>query len=102
MSISKTTPLEFTHPGLLLKDDLGELGLTPYRVSKETGISQPNLSKILKGQRSITADTGLRLAKFLGLSERYFMNLQLRYDTQKAKQVHHELYDHISTYAPTL
>jgi len=44
----------------------------------------------------------LRLAKFLGLSERYFMNLQLRYDTQKAKQVHHELYDHISTYAPTL
>jgi addiction module HigA family antidote len=62
--LEKYPHLEYTHPGLLLKKDLDEVDLSVYRVSKETGISQVNLSKILKGKRAISPDTGLRLAKF--------------------------------------
>ena len=92
--------LEFTHPGVLLKQDLEELSLTKYFVSKQTGISQVNLGKILKGERSITADTGLRLAKFLGVSENYFINMQKQFDTQKAKEANKEIYEQITTYPP--
>lgn len=92
--------LEFIHPGILLKQDLEELSLTKYFVSKQTGISQVNLSKILKGERSITPDTGLRLAKFLGVSENYFINMQKQFDTQKAKEANKEIYDLITTYPP--
>ncbi len=96
--LEKYPSLNYTHPGILLKEDLDEVGLTAYRVSKETGISQVNLSKILQGKRSITPDTGLRLAKFLGMSENYFINMQTQYDTQKAKEENQAIYDQITTH----
>ena len=94
----KYLSLNYSHPGILLKEDLDEVGLTAYRVSKETGISQVNLSKILQGKRAITPDTGLRLAKFLGMSENYFINMQVRYETQRAKMENKTIYDEIKTY----
>ncbi len=94
-------PLKYTHPGKLLKEDLDELGLSTYRVSKETGISQVNLSKILKGERSFTPATGLRLAKFLGVSENYFINMQMRYSVERTKETNQAVYDSISTYSAT-
>lgn len=94
--LQKHVASEYSHPGVLLKEDLEELGLSAYRVSQETGISPVNLNKILKGKRAITADTGLRLAKFLGMSEIYFMNMQLRYDMEKAKGVNQAAYPGLS------
>ena len=91
--------LEFIHPGVLLKEDMDDMGLSTYRVSKETGISQVNLSKILKGERAITPDTGLRLAKFFGVSESYFINMQVRYDTEIAKIKNHLVYSNIHSYS---
>ena len=83
--MSKRIPLE--HPGIILKEEFIEaLGLTPYAVSKETGISQTALGEILKGKRGITAVNGLKLSKFFGMSESYFLNLQTKYDIDIAKE----------------
>ena len=92
-------PLEFTHPGILLKEVIDDMGLTAYRVCKETGISNANLGKILKGMRSITPDTALRLAKFFDVSENYFINLQRHYDVEKAKKLNTREYQQIRQYA---
>ena len=97
--MTKPKRLELHHPGLLLKDDLAEIGLTAYRVCKETGISQVTLGKILKGQRSISVDTGLRLARFLGMSDNFFSGLQQDYDIEKAKELRIDEYAKIQKYA---
>ena len=97
--MTKPKRLELRHPGLLLKGDLAEIGLSAYRVCKETGISQVTLGKILKGQRSISVDTGLRLARFLGMSDNFFSGLQQDYDIKKAKELRIDEYAKIQKYA---
>jgi len=97
--MTKPKRLDLRHPGLLLKGDLAEIGLSAYRVCKETGISQVTLGKILKGQRSISVDTGLRLARFLGMSDNFFSGLQQDYDIEKAKELRIDEYAKIQKYA---
>ena len=97
--MTKPKRLELRPPGLLLKGDLAEIGLSAYRVCKETGISQVTLGKILKGQRSISVDTGLRLALFLGMSDNFFSGLQQDYDIEKAKGLRIDEYAKIQKYA---
>lgn len=83
--MSKKIPLE--HPGIILKEEFIEaLGLTPYAVSKETGISQTALGEILRGKRGISAVNGLKLSKFFGMSESFFLNLQTKYNIDIAKE----------------
>ena len=78
-------PME--HPGIIIKEEFIEaLGLTPYTVAKETGISQTALGEILKGKRGVSAVNALRLAKFFGVSENFFSNIQTRYDLDCAKE----------------
>jgi len=78
-------PLE--HPGIYLKEEFLEpLGLSAYRVSKDTGISSMTLSEILRGIRRITPRVGIRLSKYFGVSEGYFSRLQLQYDIDRAKE----------------
>ncbi len=78
-------PIE--HPGIIIKEEFVEaLGLTPYAVAKETGISQTALGEILKGKRGVSAVNALRLAKFFGVSENFFSNIQTRYDLDCAKE----------------
>jgi antitoxin HigA-1 len=70
-----------THPGEILAEEfLAPLGITAYRLAREIGVPQPRLSEIIHGRRSITADTGLRLSRALGLSDMFWINLQARYD----------------------
>lgn len=82
-----------THPGeILAKEFLAPLGITPYRLAKEIGVPQPRLSEIIRGRRSITVDTGLRLSRALGLSDMFWINLQARYDadlvrTEKSEEL---------------
>ena len=81
--MSRQAPI---HPGEILKNEfLDDLGITPYALSKNTGIDRGNLSRIINGKSAITADTALRLARFFGTSADSWMNLQSRYDLETAK-----------------
>ena len=72
-------------PGELLREEfLDPMGITPYRLAQEIGVSQTRISEILKGKRSITANTDLRLCRFFGLSDGYWLRVQLAYDLREA------------------
>ena len=72
------------HPGEILNEEfLMPLGISAYRLAKETFIPQTRVSEILKGNRRITADTALRLSKFFGNSARFWLGLQNDYDLEE-------------------
>ena len=76
------------HPGgILLEDFLKPMGITPYRLAKELNVPKTRISAILKGKRSITADTALRLARFLGTTAKLWLNLQVSYDLDIEEEV---------------
>lgn len=83
MTTRKHKPI---HPGEVLKlDFLEPMGLSVYRLAKETGISAQQLGRIVKGQRDITGDTALRLSQLFGTSAKLWMGLQSQYDLDKAE-----------------
>lgn len=74
-------------PGELLKEEFLEpLGLSQYRLAKETGIPAQRIGQIVLGRRSITVDTDLRLCRFFGLSDGYWLRAQAAYDTEVARR----------------
>ncbi len=74
------------HPGeVLLEDFIKPLGLSQYRVAKDIGVPALRVSQIVRGQRSITADTALRLARYFGTSAAVWLRLQARYDLETAE-----------------
>ena len=74
------------HPGeILLEEFLKPMGISQYRLAKEIGVSQRRVGQIVAGKRSVSADTDLRLCRFFGLSEGYWLRGQVRYDTEVAK-----------------
>jgi addiction module HigA family antidote len=74
------------HPGeILLEEFLSPLGVSQYRVAKETSVPPRRINEIVRGSRSISADTALRLARYFGTSERFWLNLQARYDLEVEK-----------------
>src|SRR5256885_10847730 len=76
------------HPGeVLLEEFMKPLGITQYRLAKETDVPPRRINEIVQAQRGVTADTALRLAKFFGTSEMFWLNLQAHYDLemQRAK-----------------
>ncbi len=74
------------HPGeILLEEFLGPLAVSQYQLAKELGVPARRINEIVHGQRRITADTALRLARYFGTSERFWMNLQARYDLEIEK-----------------
>ncbi len=78
--------LEPIHPGeILLEDFLLPLGLSQYRVAKGICVPPRRINEIVHGKRSISADTALRLSRFFGTSERFWLNLQTRYDLEAEK-----------------
>ncbi|CAN5796006.1 HigA family addiction module antitoxin [soil metagenome] len=73
--------LEPIHPGeVLLHDFLEPLGLSQYRLAHDISVPPRRINEIVHGTRSVTADTALRLARYLGTSDRFWLNLQARYD----------------------
>jgi len=75
--------LKNIHPGeVLLEEFLVPLDISAYRLSKEIGIPQTRISKIIKGDRRITADTALRLSKFFGNSAKFWLGLQDDFDIE--------------------
>ncbi|MDD5560188.1 HigA family addiction module antitoxin [Candidatus Methylomirabilis sp.] len=76
----------YPHPGeILLEEFLKPMGITQYRLAKEIGVSQRRIGEIVVGARAITADTGLRLSRFFGMSENFWIGLQMDYDAAKTK-----------------
>jgi addiction module HigA family antidote len=79
----KTAPI---HPGeILLEEFLTTLGLSQYRLTQETSVPPRRINEIVRGLRSISADTALRLARYFGTSERFWLNLQSQYDLEVEK-----------------
>ena len=78
--------LEPIHPGeILLEEFLHSLGISQYRLAKDISVPPRRINEIVRGQRSITADTALRLARFFRTTERFWLNLQTRYDLEVQK-----------------
>lgn len=76
--------LKNIHPGEVLKEEFLEpLGISAYRLSKETFIPQTRVSEIIKGKRRITADTALRLSIYFGTSAKFWLGLQDDYDLEE-------------------
>jgi addiction module HigA family antidote len=74
------------HPGeILLTEFLEPLGVSQYQLSKAVDVPARRINEIVHGQRRISADTALRLARYFGTSERFWMNLQARYDLEIEK-----------------
>ena len=96
--MAKMTPI---HPGEILQSEfLGEFGITPYALAKNTGIDMGNLSRIINGKSAISADTALRLGQFFGTSPDSWMNLQVHYDLEIAKDhAMHQIRNEVRPYA---
>lgn len=76
----------YPHPGeILLEEFLKPMGITQYRLAKEIGVPQRRIGEIVSGARAITADTGLRLSRFFGMSENFWIGLQMDHDAAKTK-----------------
>lgn len=83
MVMTKSPPI---HPGeILLSEFLEPLELSQYRLAKDISVPPRRINEIVHGARSITADTALRLSRYFGTSERFWLNLQARYDLEVEK-----------------
>jgi antitoxin HigA-1 len=83
MPRAKVAPI---HPGeILLEEFLRPLDLSQYRLAKDVSVPARRINEIVRGTRAVTADTALRLARYFGTSERFWLNLQSRYDLEVEK-----------------
>ena len=74
------------HPGeILLEEFLKPMEISQYRLAKDISVPPRRINEIIHGKRSITADTALRLSRYFGLSERFWLNLQTQYDLEIQK-----------------
>lgn len=89
----KDETLSPIHPGeVLLEDFMKPLGLSQYRLAHDIGVTPIRISQIIRGQRSITVNTAMRLARYFGTSASVWLRLQVRYDLEVAER---ELSDRI-------
>jgi addiction module HigA family antidote len=92
------TTLKPVTPGeLLSKEFLKPMGISQYRLAKEIGVPAQRIGEIVAGRRSITADTDLRLCRFFGLSNGYWLRAQVAHDTEVAEE---ELADQLREIKP--
>ena len=74
-------------PGEMLEEEfLTPLGMTKYRLAKELGVPPQRIGDIIAGKRGITADTDLRLCRFFGMTDGWWLRLQAKYDTEMARE----------------
>ncbi len=89
------------HPGEILRDEfLHPLGISQYRLARDISVPPRRINEIVLGKRSISADTSLRLARYFDLSERFWLNLQVRYDLEMEKEkLEHRIDDEVKARA---
>lgn len=79
--------IPYPHPGeILLEEFLKPMGITQYRLAKEIAVPQRRIGEIVAGTRAVTVDTALRLSRFFGMSDGFWIGLQLDYDAAKTKE----------------
>ena len=84
--------LNNVHPGeILQKDFLAPMHITSYALAKAIGVDQTRISQLIKGKRSFSADTALRLSKFFETSAEFWLNAQVRYDLEEERE-HNDKY----------
>jgi len=84
--VAEDTVIPPVHPGEILQEEfLAPLGVSQYQLAKAVDVSARRINEIVHGQRRITADTALRLSRYFGTSERFWLNLQARYDLEIEK-----------------
>jgi addiction module HigA family antidote len=83
MGMKKIQPV---HPGeILLEEFLKPLNISQYKLAKDISVPPRRINEIIHGKRSISANTALRLSRYFGLTERFWLNLQSRYDIEVEK-----------------
>ena len=83
------------HPGEILQEEfLLPMGVSQYRLAKDIGVSARRINEIVHGKRAISADTALRLSRYFGTTERFWINLQGRYDIEVEKDLLADRLDH--------
>ena len=93
--------IPYPTPGeILLEEFLKPMGITQYRLAKEIGVSQRRIGEIVAGKRAVTADTGLRLSRFFGTSDGFWVGLQTDYDTAQAKVALSDVLSRIHRFEP--
>jgi addiction module HigA family antidote len=91
------------HPGeILLEEFLKPMGITQYRLAKDIGVPQMRINKIIRGERGISADTALRLARYFGMSVEFWTGIQTHYEVEAAKMaLAGKLENEVKIYAST-
>src|SRR5436305_1982807 len=84
-SRNNTDKLPPVHPGEILKETLEDLGISMNRLSQDIHVPANRISSIIAGQRSVTAETALRLARYFGTTPEYWLSMQTRYDLETAR-----------------
>ena len=85
MATRKLSPV---HPGEILEEEfLSPLGVSQYRLAKGTSVPPRRINEIVRGSRAISADTALRLARYFGTTERFWLNLQAHYDLEVQRRL---------------
>ena len=86
-------PLAPIHPGEILAEDLQDAGISLNQLTRSLRVPMNRISAIVNGERSITAGTAMRLARYFGTSSEYWMNLQIAYDLAVAERATREQVD---------
>lgn len=82
----KSKKIQPVHPGeVLLEEFLKPMGISQYRLAKDISVPARRVNEIIHGKRSISVDTALRLSRYFGISERFWLNLQICYDLEIQK-----------------
>jgi addiction module HigA family antidote len=84
-------PIYPVHPGEILADELAELNKSPTELARELHVPANRISQLVAGKRAMTADTALRLERWLGVSAAFWMNLQKRYELDLAREKSDEI-----------
>ena len=87
------------HPGVILKDELEELGVTPTEFARQIEVPPNRVSQIICGKRAITGDTALRLGHWFGTDPQFWLNLQSQFDLAQADKTTGEIIRHLPTRA---
>ena len=101
MKKEKMAPI---HPGEILNEDfLLPMGISQYRLSKDISVPPRRIKEIVHGKRAVSADTALRLSKYFGTSERFWLNIQATYDLEVEKdRLGERLEQEVQVYSPAV
>jgi addiction module HigA family antidote len=83
--MNATSGMRAVHPGEILREELAELGLSANALSKALGVPVNRVTMILNGQRGVSADTALRLARYFGTTPQFWLNLQKTWELRRAE-----------------